>query len=38
MLSKYFYDEKLAHASYLVGCQKKGVAIVIDLSCYIEHI
>ena len=30
MLLKYFYDEKLAHASYLVGCQKEGVAIVID--------
>ncbi|WP_026573874.1 MBL fold metallo-hydrolase [Bacillus sp. UNC438CL73TsuS30] len=32
MLIKYFYDEKLAHASYLVGCQAKGVAIVIDPS------
>ncbi|MFK4011534.1 MBL fold metallo-hydrolase [Bacillus cereus] len=37
MLLKYFYDEKLAHASYLVGCQKKGVAIVIDPSRYIEQ-
>ncbi|MBI0579929.1 MBL fold metallo-hydrolase [Neobacillus cucumis] len=32
MFMKYFYDEKLAHASYLVGCQAKGVAIVIDPS------
>jgi hydroxyacylglutathione hydrolase len=30
MLLKYFYDEALAHASYLVGCQKSGEAIVID--------
>jgi len=30
MLLKYFYDESLAHASYLVGCQKSGEAIVID--------
>ncbi|MFF0826425.1 rhodanese-like domain-containing protein [Brevibacillus sp. NPDC003359] len=32
MLLRYFYDEKLAHASYLVGCQKTGEAIVIDPS------
>ncbi|MEC2746176.1 MBL fold metallo-hydrolase [Bacillus cereus] len=37
MLLKHFYDEKLAHASYLVGCQKEGVAIVIDPSRYIEQ-
>jgi hydroxyacylglutathione hydrolase len=30
MLLKYFYDEKLAHASYLVGCQASGEAIVVD--------
>ncbi|EAQ79936.1 MBL fold metallo-hydrolase [Blastopirellula marina] len=30
MLLKYFYDSALAHASYLVGCQKSGDAIVID--------
>ena len=35
MLLKYFYDEALAHASYLVGCQKSGEAVVIDP---IEHI
>jgi hydroxyacylglutathione hydrolase len=30
MLLKYFYDAKLAHASYLVGCQAVGEAIVVD--------
>jgi len=30
MLLKYFYDTALAHASYLVGCQKSGEALVID--------
>ena len=30
MLLKYFYDEALAHASYLVGCQRTGEAVVID--------
>lgn len=30
MLLKYFYNQKLAHASYLVGCQATGEAIVID--------
>ena len=30
MLLKYFYDEALAHASYLVGCQRSGEALVID--------
>jgi hydroxyacylglutathione hydrolase len=30
MLLRYFYDQKLAHASYLVGCQATGEAIVID--------
>lgn len=30
MLLKYLYDSKLAHASYLVGCQRANVAIVID--------
>ncbi|QDT12683.1 MBL fold metallo-hydrolase [Planctomycetes bacterium K23_9] len=30
MLLKYFYDEKLAHASYMVGCQRAKVAIVVD--------
>ena len=30
MLLKYFYDEKIAHASYMVGCQATGEAIVVD--------
>lgn len=30
MLLKYFYDRYLAQASYLVGCQQTGEAIVID--------
>lgn len=30
MLLKYFYDQALAHASYLVGCQRAKVAIVVD--------
>lgn len=30
MLLKYFYNDKIAHASYMVGCQATGEAIVID--------
>lgn len=30
MFLQYFYDNKLAHASYLVGCQVTGEALVID--------
>ncbi|MFV9504359.1 MAG: MBL fold metallo-hydrolase [Oscillochloridaceae bacterium umkhey_bin13] len=30
MLLKYFYDETLAQASYLIGCAKTGEALVID--------
>lgn len=30
MLLKYFYDKALAHASYMVGCQRAKVAIVVD--------
>lgn len=30
MLLKYFYDEKVAHASYMVGCQATGEAIIVD--------
>ncbi|MBE7532746.1 MAG: MBL fold metallo-hydrolase [Ardenticatenaceae bacterium] len=30
MLLKYFYDAKIAHASYLVGCQATGEAVIID--------
>jgi hydroxyacylglutathione hydrolase len=36
MLLKYFYNEKLAQASYLVGCQDTGEAIIIDPSRNIE--
>ena len=32
MLLKYFYDEKLAQASYLVGCVATGEALVVDPS------
>lgn len=30
MIIRYFYEEKLAQASYLVGCSATGEAIVID--------
>jgi hydroxyacylglutathione hydrolase len=30
MLLRYFYDESLAQASYLIGCQASGTAAVID--------
>lgn len=30
MLLRYFYDKKLAQASYLVGCQATGEALVVD--------
>lgn len=36
MLLKYFYDDHLAHASYLVGCQKSQTAIIIDPARRIE--
>lgn len=40
MILKRFYDEKLAHASYLVGCPGAGEACIIDpnrdLNLYIE--
>lgn len=32
MLSKYFYDQPLAHASYLLGCQRSGEVLIIDPS------
>lgn len=32
MLLKYFYDKKLAQASYMVGCSATGEALVIDPS------
>lgn len=30
MLLRYFYNDTLAHASYVVGCQATGEAMVID--------
>ena len=30
MLLKTVYDEALAHASYVVGCQRSGEAVVVD--------
>ena len=35
MLLKYFYDQSLAHASYMLGCQKSGEALIIDPSRHI---
>ncbi|HMO13128.1 MAG TPA: MBL fold metallo-hydrolase [Pirellulaceae bacterium] len=37
MLLKYFYDQALAHASYLVGCQRTGEAVVVDPGRDIEQ-
>ncbi|WP_339745068.1 rhodanese-like domain-containing protein [uncultured Rubinisphaera sp.] len=37
MLLKYFYDEKLAHASYLVGCQRAKTAVIVDPGRDIEQ-
>jgi hydroxyacylglutathione hydrolase len=36
MLLQYFYDKQLAHASYLVGCQRTGEALVVDPGRNIE--
>ena len=30
MILKYFYDTAFAHASYMVGCQRAKVAVVVD--------
>ncbi len=32
MLLKYFYDKKLAQASYMVGCAATGEALIVDPS------
>lgn len=37
MLLRYFYDRALAHASYLVGCQKAKHAIIVDPGRDIEQ-
>ena len=36
MLLKYFYDDRLAQASYMIGCPDAGTAMVIDASRNIE--
>jgi hydroxyacylglutathione hydrolase len=40
MLLRRFYDDKLAQASYLVGCQAAGEALVVDpnreVECYVR--
>lgn len=36
MYLKRFYDDRLAHASYLVGCQASGEAVVIDAGRKVE--
>lgn len=37
MLLKYFYDTGLAHASYMIGCQRSGEAIIIDPSRSVDQ-
>src|SRR4029079_10218685 len=37
MLLKRFYDEKLAHASWLVGCSATGEALVVDPNRDVEQ-
>lgn len=37
MLLKYFYDPALAHASYMVGCQRAKVAVIVDPGRDIEQ-
>jgi hydroxyacylglutathione hydrolase len=36
MLFRRFYDDQLAQASYLLGCQATGQALVVDPNRYIE--
>lgn len=38
MIIRWFYDEKLAQASYLIGCAASGEAIVIDPPRRVEPI
>ena len=37
MILKRFYDEKLAQASYLVGCSVTGEALVVDPNRDVEQ-
>lgn len=36
MLIRYFYDERLAHASYMVGCENTKQAVIIDPMRHID--
>lgn len=40
MLLRYFYDRSLAHASYMVGCQRAKQALIVDpgrdIASYLE--
>lgn len=36
MYLKYFYNEELAQASYMIGCQATGEAVVVDPSRNVE--
>jgi hydroxyacylglutathione hydrolase len=36
MLLRYFYDQKLAQASYFIGCQATGEALIIDPARHVE--
>ena len=36
MLFRRFYDDQLAQASYLLGCQATGEALVVDPNRHIE--
>lgn len=42
MLFKRFYDDDLAQASYLIGCQQTGEALVVDprrdVRCYLDEV
>lgn len=37
MLLKFFYDENVAHASYLVGCEATKEAVIIDPARHVEQ-
>lgn len=37
MILKRFYDEKLAQASYLIGCAATGEALVVDPNREVDH-
>lgn len=37
MLLERYYDEKLAQASYMIGCQATGEALIVDPNRDVEH-